>query len=90
LLFGAYLVLVNSRRATRAGGFGLRPREGERKFKKKEGKEMEAKFYNPEIEDFETIDTDNLVNDSGENWTEKMLVNYIHDVCPAAKSIGIF
>jgi hypothetical protein len=29
----------------------------------------------------ETIDTDNLCNDSGEEWTEEMLYNYLCSVC---------
>jgi len=50
---------------------------------------MKATFYNP-IEGLqEIIDTENLSNDSGEPWTEKLLRFYITSVCPGAKNIEI-
>ena len=50
---------------------------------------MKAKFYNPELEDFETVDTENLENDSGQDWTEEMLINYINDICPQNSELEI-
>jgi hypothetical protein len=50
---------------------------------------MKAKFFNPEYEINEEIDTDNLLNDSGDEWTEDLLKQYILDVCPRARNIEI-
>jgi len=50
---------------------------------------MKAKFYNADTEMIEEIDTDNLENDSGDEWNSGMLRGYILDVCPRAKNIEI-
>jgi hypothetical protein len=50
---------------------------------------MNAKFFNPEIMDYEIVDTDNLENDSREEWTEKQLLDYIYDICPEARDVNI-
>jgi hypothetical protein len=50
---------------------------------------MKAKFFNSEIGEIETIDTENLINDSGDDWNKEMLISYIKDVCPMAKKIEV-
>lgn len=50
---------------------------------------MKIKFYNPEYEMYEEIDTEELENDSGEDWSKELLIGYIKAACPRAKDLEI-